>query len=143
MTAPAPRVLVAVSQSGYGIATKLLAGCDADIVTSFEQGTQALGRQAYGYVLVGVLFAESHMFEFVQEVKQFQPAARVLGIRGLGAPISDDVRSGLHTALQTIGAEGLVDLTRGELSAWERAALLEMRTRCWPECSAKVSWRLF
>jgi hypothetical protein len=136
MTAPAPRVLVAVSQSGYGIATKLLADCDADIVTSFEQGTQALARQAYGYVLVGVLFAESHMFEFVQEVKQFQPAARVLGIRGLGAPLSDDVRSGLHTALQTIGAEGLVDLTRGALSAWEREVLLEMRTRCWPQCKS-------
>jgi hypothetical protein len=133
-------VLVAVSHSGYGIAKKLLAGCDADIVTSFEQGTQALARHAYGYVLIGVLFAESHMFEFLQEVKQSQPAARVLGIRGLGAPLNEEVRSGLHAALQTVGAEGLVDLTRGELSAWERQALLEMRRRCWPECRTKVSW---
>lgn len=136
MSAPAPRVLVAVSQSGYAIARKLLAGCDADIVTSFEQGTQALARNPYAYVLIGMLFAESHMFEFVQEVRQSQPAARVLGVRGLGAPLSDDVRSGLHTALQTIGAEGLVDLTRGELSAWEREALAEMRSRCWPQCNA-------
>ena len=136
MTAPAPRVLVAVSQAGYGIATKLLSGCDADIVTSFNQGTQALARIPYAYVLVGMLFAESQMFEFVHEVKKYQPAARVLGVRGLGVPLNDEVRSGLHTALQTVGADGLVDLTRGELSAWEREALLEMRERCWPDCDA-------
>ncbi|HEV8694610.1 MAG TPA: hypothetical protein VGQ93_10600 [Lysobacter sp.] len=136
MSAPAPRVLVAVSQSGYAIARKMLAGCDADIVTSFEQGTQALARQAYGYVLVGVLFAESHMFEFVQEVKQSQPGARVLGVRGLGTPLSEEIRSGLQAALQTVGADGLIDLTRGQLSAWEQAALLEMRRRCWPQCDA-------
>jgi hypothetical protein len=134
MTAPAPRVLVAVSQSGYGIATKLLAGCDADIVTSFAQGTQALARNPYAYVLIGVLFAESQMFEFVHEVKKYQPAARVLGVRGLGVPLSEEARLGLAAALQTVGAEGLVDLTRGELSAWEQQALAEMRTRCWPQC---------
>jgi hypothetical protein len=136
MTAPAPRVLVAESQAGYAIARKLLSGCDADIVTSFNQGTQALARNPYAYVLVGVLFAESHMFEFIREVRQSQPQARVLGVRGLGVPLNDEVRSGLHTALQTVGADGLLDLTRGELSAWERDALREMRARCWPECKA-------
>ena len=139
MTAPAPRVLVAVSQAGYGIAKKLLSGCDADIVTSFNQGTQALARYPYAYVLIGVLFAESQMFEFVHEVKKFQPTARVLGVRGLGAPLSDEARLGLHAALQTVGADGLLDLTRRELSAWEQQALLEMRSRCWPQCdSSKV-----
>jgi hypothetical protein len=139
MTAPAPRVLVAVSQAGYGIARKLLSGCDADIVTSFNEGTQALARNPYAYVLVGVLFAESHMFEFIHEVRQSQPQARVLGVRGLGVPLTDEIRSGLHTALQTVGADGLLDLTRGELSAWEREALREMRSRCWPQCdSSKV-----
>jgi hypothetical protein len=83
-----------------------------------------------------MLFAESQMFEFVHEVKKYQPAARVLGVRGLGVPLSDEVRSGLHTALQTVGAEGFVDLTRGELSAWEREALREMRARCWPQCDS-------
>jgi len=138
MPAPAPRVLIAVSQSGYGLAKKLLSGCDADIVTSFNEGTQALSRYPYAYVLVGMLFAESQMFEFVHEVKKYLPAARVLGVRGLGVPLSDEVRSGLHAALQTVGADGLLDLTRGELSAWERETLLEMRTRCWPQCNSKV-----
>lgn len=134
MTAPAPRVLVAVSHQGYGLAEKMLAGCDVDIVTSFDAGTQALAARVYGYVLVGVLFADSHMFEFVHEVKRTQPAARVLAVRGLGAPLSEEARFGLHAALQTVGAEGLVDLTRRELSAWERAALGELRSRCWPDC---------
>lgn len=139
MAAPATRVLVAVSQSGYAMAKKLLRGCDADIVTSFEEGTRALERTAYAYVVIGLLFAESHMFEFVQEVKRCQPAARVLGVRGLGAPLTEQARSGLHAALQTVGADGLVDFTRRELSDWEQQALFEMRARCWPECkSAKV-----
>ena len=140
MTALAPRVLVAVSHSGYGLAQKLLAGCDVDIVTSFEQGKQALASHAYGYVVVGVLFAESHMFEFVQEVKHTQPTARILAVRGLGAPLTEEARSGLHAALQTVGAEGLVDLTRRELSAWEREALTEMRSRCWPECRRAMAF---
>ena len=86
MAAPAPRVLVAVSQSGYGLAN--WSGCCS-------------------------------------------PNRR--------CSLADVVRAGLHAALQTVGADGLVDLTRGELSAWEREALLEMRARCWPDCdSSKV-----
>ena len=87
----------------------------AELVIGFEEGVSALKRGAYTDVVVGYLFAESRMFEFVREVRAIQPAARVLCVKAGGRSLGADVRSGLNEAARQLGCEGFFDLTAGEL----------------------------
>jgi hypothetical protein len=73
-----------------------------------------LRRASYTHVIIGYLFAESHMFDFAQEVRERQPAARVLCVKAAGRSLRAKLRSGLNTAALQLGCEGFFDLSIGD-----------------------------
>lgn len=113
--------LVAVSPPSQAKLHALLEGQDADYFDSYADAAEALGRRPYATVVVGLHFGESRMFEFVREVKRRQADARVLCVQGTSGHLGDGVVSGLRTALELLGAEGVIDLSR--LSAEDCRAL--------------------
>jgi hypothetical protein len=109
------RVLVAMSPDGYSVLREALAGCAVDFAATFEAGEAALRGGEYAYVLVGYFFAESRMFEFAQIARRFQPAARVVCIKGTGHPLENRKAGNVNTALGAIGCDELVELAGGEI----------------------------
>jgi hypothetical protein len=90
---------------------KLLRGCEADYVTSFSAGLDALSRNPYSQVVIDLLFADSCMFEFARSVQQNQPAAGVVCVKIAGRPLDAGTRAGIDSTLHTLGYEGLIDLS--------------------------------
>jgi ActR/RegA family two-component response regulator len=119
--------LVAVSPPSIGKLHALLEGCDADYFDSYGNALSALGEKRYETVVIGLHFGESRMFELVREVKRRQPGARVICIQGTAGHLNETAIDCARTALQQIGAEGVIDLSR--LSAEDCACLAQlMRT---------------
>ena len=108
------RVLIATTSQFRDALARALAGCPVDFVCSMNEGRQALHRGSYTHVIIGYLFAESHMFDFAQEVRQRQPAARVLCVKAAGRSLRANLRSGLNTAALQLGCEGFFDLSIGD-----------------------------
>ena len=117
-------ILVAVSPPSIGKLQALLEGCDADYFDSYGEATDVLGHRQYETVVIGLHFGESRMFEFVREVKRRQPGARVVCIQGTAGQLHDTALLAARTALQQIGAEGVIDLSR--LSAEDCACLAQL-----------------
>ena len=69
------RVLVAASLEAHGRLRGLMRGFDADFVTSYAGGVEALLRNEYSQVVVDLLFADSRMVEFAAFVKEQHPSA--------------------------------------------------------------------
>lgn len=109
------RILVAAVQAGQQVLASILAGCEADFAATFEEGMQQLKLHSYSHVIVGYFFAESHMFEFAQAVRELQPQAKILCVKGAGRPLDDAARRGLDYALKSLGCEAFIDLTGGEI----------------------------
>ena len=109
------RVLVATAPQARDELAGILERCPIEFACSIEAGIDALRRQAYSHVVVGYLFAESHMFEFAQKVRELQPGARVLCVKAAGRPLGPEVRAGLDAAAREIGCEGFFDLTAGDI----------------------------
>ncbi len=109
------RVLVATAAAARDELAGILSDCPVDFACSIEEGIDALGRQPYSHAVIGYLFAESHMFEFAQQVRRTQPLARVLCVKAAGRPLGPQVRSGLDAAAREIGCEGFFDLTAGDI----------------------------
>src|SRR3954471_18376436 len=112
---PLARVLVASIPETAEVVQAILSTCPMEFVTSFADGQAALRNHAYSHVVIGHLFAESRMFEFAQRVRQIQPAARIVCVKGAGRPISAEQRAGLDAAVRALGCDGFVDLTAGEI----------------------------
>jgi hypothetical protein len=108
------RVLIATTSQFRDALAPALDGCPLHFACSMDEGREALQRAAYTHVIVGYLFAESHMFDFVQEVRARQPAARVLCVKAAGRALRAKLRSGLNTAALQLGCEGFFDLSIGE-----------------------------
>lgn len=107
------RVLVAVSPQAHAALARILVNCPVQIVGSFQDGVSALQHEQYSDVIIGYLFGESRMFEFARQVRELQPAARVLCVKAGGRALGSDVRFGLHEAAMQLGCEGFFDLTAG------------------------------
>jgi len=105
-------MLVAVSPPSIAKLRALLDGCDADYFDSYADATEVLGQRRYETVLIGLHFGESRMFDFVREVKARQPATRVLCVQGTAGQLGADMVSLLTPALEALGAEGPVDLSK-------------------------------
>ena len=108
------RVLIATTSRFRDALMRALAGCPVEFVCSMDEGREALQRRAYTHVIIGYLFAESHMFDFAQEVRERQPAARVLCVKAAGHSLRAKMRVGLNTAALELGCEGFFDLSIGD-----------------------------
>ena len=108
------RVLIATTSQFRDALARALAGCPVDFVCSMNEGREALHRVTYTHVIIGYLFAESHMFDFAQEVRHRQPAARVLCVKAAGRSLRANLRTGLNTAALQLGCEGFFDLSIGD-----------------------------
>jgi hypothetical protein len=109
------RVLVAASQEGRHKLRKILAGVQADYVTSYAGGVEALMRNSYPLIVVDVLFAESRMLKFARNVKEEQPSAQVACVNVTGYPLNEAARSEIDKRLARLGYDGIVDV----MSGWE------------------------
>jgi hypothetical protein len=123
-------VLVAADQAGRQILASILADCDTDFAATFDEGVQHLKRRRYTHVVVGYLFAESHMFEFARAARELQPYARVLCVKGAGRALDEQARRGLNYALRSLGCDGFVDLTAGEIPEDALPLFNEILHRC-------------
>src|SRR3954469_7093515 len=112
MTAERQCILVAVSPASQPKLHALLDGCEADYVESYREASAAVGRRRYDVAIVGLHFGESRMFDFVSEIRRLQPWARVVCIQGTAGQLGDDYVSQVRTAVECIGAEGVIDLSR-------------------------------
>jgi hypothetical protein len=108
------RVLIATTSPFRDALARGLAECPVQFACSMAEGREALQRAAYTHVIVGYLFAESHMFDFAQEVRERQPAARVLCVKAGGRALRANLRTGLNTAALQLGCEGFFDLSMGD-----------------------------
>lgn len=124
------RTLVAAAQAGQQVLASILAGCDSDFAATFEEGMQHLKLHKYSHVIIGYFFAESHMFEFAQAVRELQPQAKVLCVKGSGRPLGDAARHGLDHALKTLGCEAFIDLTGGEIPESALPIFNDILRRC-------------
>lgn len=124
------RVLVAMGPVGREILSAILSDCSLDYATTFEEGERALSQQAYAYVLIGSLFADSQMFEFAHRVREIQPEARIVCIKGAGRPLDEHSRGAISTACQAMGCEGLLDLTAGEIPERFRTVFNDIMKHC-------------
>lgn len=106
-----PRVLIAVSPFARDVLARLLERYPVDFACTLADGDAALRAKAYSHVVIGYLFADSHMFEFAQHARDAQPDARVLCVKAAGRVLGDEVRSGLHAAARELGCEGFFDLS--------------------------------
>lgn len=107
------RVLIATTSFARDGLARSLAGCPVDFVCSFDEGIEILQRVSYTHVIVGYFFAESDMFDFALQVRQYQPSARVLCVKAAGRPLREKMRDGLNIAALQIGCEGFFDLSAG------------------------------
>jgi hypothetical protein len=109
------RVLVATAPSARRQLGDILAHCPVEFACSFHEGLQALERRSYSHVVIGSLFADSQMFEFARAVRDAQPSARVICVKGAGRSLGCEVRRGLDAAVRELGCEGFFDLTAGDV----------------------------
>jgi hypothetical protein len=111
------RILIAASLESHPRLRGLSRGFDADFVTSFAGGVEALLRNEYSQVVVDLLFADARALEFARFVKENAPSSRLVCVNVVGRPLR---KGNLHKAtlnlldasLQALGYEGLVDLER-------------------------------
>ena len=108
------RVLIATTSQFRDALVRALANCPVEFVCTMDEGRMALERVRYTHVIIGYLFAESHMFDFAHEVRQRQPAARVLCVKAAGRSLRAKMRVGLNTAALELGCEGFFDLSIGD-----------------------------
>src|SRR4051812_5605290 len=106
------RVLVAVSPPSQGKLRALLEECEADFFESYGEATAALERRSYSSAVVGLHFGEPRMFDFVREVKRRQSAARIVCVQGTAGQLREGALASARTALQLLGAQGVIDLSR-------------------------------
>jgi hypothetical protein len=104
------KILVAASLEGHGALRKLLRGVEADYVTSFAGGVEALLHRVYEQVVVDLRFAEARMLEFTRHVKEEQPEARVVCINVAGRTLERVALSWINANLRTLGYQPLIDL---------------------------------
>ena len=123
------RVLIATTSHFRDALTRGLAACPVQFVCTMDEGREALRRASYTHVIVGYLFAESRMFDFAQEVRERQPAARVLCVKCGGRALGAELRSGLNTAALQLGCEGFFDLSGGDRPDTFDRAFNEILTR--------------
>lgn len=112
---PRYRVLVATSPGVRDALAPILADCPVEFVCEMDDGVRALAGGPFSHVVVGYLFAESQMFEFVRHVRKAQPAARVVCVKAVGRKLSPGTRAGLHEAARSLGCEGFFDLTAAQV----------------------------
>jgi hypothetical protein len=124
------RVLVATMPETQEVLKALLSDCDLDFVSSFAAGEAALRKVRYGCIVVGYSFAESRMFDFAQCARRLQPEAKVVCVKGVGAPLDPVVRARVSLSIEAIGAAGLLDLTGGEIPEQFRHLFNEILSRC-------------
>jgi hypothetical protein len=111
------RILIAASLESHPRLRGLSRGFDADFVTSYAGGVEALLRNEYSQVVVDLLFADARALEFARFVKENAPSSRLVCVNVVGRPLR---KGNLHKAtlnlldasLQALGYEGLVDLER-------------------------------
>jgi len=108
------RVLIATTSQFRDALGRALGGCPVQFACTMDEGREALQRVAYTHAIIGYLFAESRMFDFAQEVRARQPAARVLCVKCGGRSLRVELRSGLNTAALQLGCEGFFDLSSGD-----------------------------
>ncbi len=130
------RVLIAASLEAHPRLRNLTRGFDADFVTSYAGGVEALLRNEYSQVVVDLLFADARALEFARHVRDQAPSARLVCVNVVGRPLR---KGNLHKAtlalldasLQALGYEGLVDLERrrpvGDRRAQPRHAASDRR----------------
>ena len=106
------RVLIAASIEAHPRLLRLTQGFDADFVTSFAGGVEALLRKEYSQVVVDLLFADSRMVEFARIVKEQHPSARLVCVSVVGHPLGEAAVSRVNARLQTLGYLGMVNLER-------------------------------
>ena len=106
------RILVAVSPPSQPKLHALLEDSEADFFESYPDAERALDHHRYAAAVVGLHFGESRMFDFVREVKSRQPWARVLCVQGTAGQLGPGAVTSLAPALEALGVEGPVDLSK-------------------------------
>jgi DNA-binding MarR family transcriptional regulator len=124
------RVLVAMGPIGREILSAILSGCRIDYVGTFGEGEKALAEKDYAYVVIGSLFADSHMFEFAERARHMRPKARIVCVKAAGRPLDAQSRRAISTACEALGCEGLLDLTAGEIPERFRTVFNEIIRHC-------------
>jgi len=122
-------VLVAASLEAHGRLRSLMRGFDADFVTSFAGGVEALLRKEYSQIVVDLLFADSRMVEFARIVKEQHPSARLVCVSAVGHPLGEAAVSRVNARLQTLGYLGMVNLERRHPERDRRARARPMNDR--------------
>ena len=130
------RVLIAASIEAHPRLRRLTRGFDADFVTSFAGGVEALLQNEYSQVVVDLLFADSRTLEFARFVKEHSPATRLVCVNVVGRPLRKAAFRLVEASLQALGFEGLVDLERRRPVGDRRARPRPMSDRRGGEPSA-------
>ena len=135
------QVLVATSLEGHGALRKMLRGVEADYVTSFAGGVEALMRQAYEQVVIDLRFADARMLEFARHVKDEQPESRVVCINVVGRTLERVAVSWINANLRRLGYQVLIDLAeeRRKAIADRRARPRGYERRASAPTSARIS----
>ena len=135
------QVLVATSLEGHGALRKLLRGVEAEYVTSFAGGVEALMRRPYEQVVIDLRFADARMLEFVRHVKDEQPDARVVCINVAGRTLERVALSWINANLRRLGYQALIDLgeERRKARADRRARARGYERRSSDPTSARIS----
>ena len=135
------QVLVATSLEGHGALRKLLRGVEADYVTSFPGGVEALMQRPYEQVVIDLRFADARMLEFVRHVKDEQPDARVVCINVAGRTLERVALSWINANLRRLGYQALIDLgeERRKARADRRAHARGYERRASDPTSARIS----
>jgi hypothetical protein len=121
------RILVAASVDGYHRLRAALRDVEADYVTSWAGGVEALLRGQYSQVVVDLLFAESRMLKFARFVKEQQPSAHLACLNVTGYPLNEAASSEIEERLRRLGCDGVIDLRRGWKDQERRLARRDRR----------------
>lgn len=130
------RVLVATNPPVRDAIAPILAGCPVEFACDMAAARHAVATGEYTHVVVGYLFAESHMFEFARHVRAVQPDAGVVCVKAVGRRLSQSTRSGLHEAAVALGCRGFFDITAGDVpEAMLRSTFAELLAQVSPRGS--------
>ena len=89
-----------------------LAAHDVVFVSSFDAAVQALSRETYELVVVGLHFDDSRMLNLVLAIRALAEYRDipVVCVRGTPTRLSERARKGLEGTLRTLGCDAFIEL---------------------------------
>jgi CheY-like chemotaxis protein len=106
------RVLVAAHPAGIRRLEKVLAGRELMKVQTLDEARQALERQQFCCMILGIQFDESRMLKLLEHVRSEErlhtPVVCVIGMKGR---LSDAAIDAFDKAARALGAREVLDMT--------------------------------